>query len=48
MPKDLERALIKAAAKKGYKGKRAKHFVYGTMTNMQEKGEISPWRKLKR
>lgn len=50
MPKALEEALARAFNKrkkagkvKGDKGS----FVYGTMTNMQKKGEIAPWRKLK-
>ena len=34
MPAALERALQKAARKKGYSGERAGNFVYGTMTNM--------------
>jgi hypothetical protein len=50
MPKALEAALGRAYEK----GKRKKKihgdkdsFVYGTMTNMQKKGEIAPWRTLK-
>ena len=47
MPKALEAALMKQAKKKGFSKKRAGAMVYGTMTNMQKKGEIEPWRKLK-
>lgn len=31
MPKQMEKALKKAAKKKGLKGKRADAYVYGTM-----------------
>lgn len=31
MPKKMEKALAKQARKKGYKGKRAKRYIYGTM-----------------
>ena len=48
MPKAVEEALMKAAKKRGMKGKRAKHFIYGTLTNMQKAGSIEPWRKLKK
>lgn len=34
MPKFLEDALKKAAAKKGFSGKRADRYVYGAMNNM--------------
>lgn len=34
MPKFLEDALKKAAAKKGFSGKRAKKYVYGAMNNL--------------
>ncbi len=34
MPKFLEDALKKAAAKKGFSGKRADRYVYGTMNRM--------------
>ena len=34
MPKFLENALKKAAAKKGFTGKRADKYVYGAMNNM--------------
>ena len=34
MPQFLERALRKAAAKKGFRGKRADRYVYGGMNNM--------------
>ena len=34
MPKDLERKLKAQAKKKGYKGKRAARYVYGTMNEM--------------
>lgn len=37
MPKRLEKALVKQARKKGYKGKRLDRFVYGTMNNMRKK-----------
>ena len=49
MPKALEEALKKAYSKPGAKlhGKDAKSMVYATMTDMQKKGEIAPWRKLK-
>lgn len=33
MPKALEDALKKAAAKKGFKGKKADAYVYGTLYN---------------
>ncbi len=52
MPEKVENALRKVARKFIAKGKlRGKgaigHFVYGTMTNMQKRGEIPKWRKLK-
>lgn len=49
MPKALEDALMKAFSKKKAKkyGKTAKEMTYATMTNMQKKGDIAPWRKLK-
>lgn len=47
MPTPVEEALKKVARSKGMTGERAGHFVYGTMTNMQKKGEIDPWRTLK-
>lgn len=31
MPKELERKLKKEASKKGFKGKRADKYVYGTL-----------------
>lgn len=31
MPKEMERALKKSAAKKGLKGKRRGAYIYGTM-----------------
>ena len=34
MPKFMESVLKKAAAAKGFKGKRADHYVYGAMNNM--------------
>ena len=34
MPKELERKLFRSAHRKGYKGKRAKRYVYGTMNAM--------------
>ena len=48
MPKPLEDALLKAFSKPGAKtyGKTPKEMEYATMTNMQKKGEIAPWRKL--
>jgi len=50
MPKALEDALTKAYSKKGAKlhGKSKKSMVFATMTNMQKRGEIAPWRTLKR
>lgn len=39
MPKKMEKALKKAAKKKGLKGDRAKAYVYGTM---QEKTDWKP------
>ena len=50
MPKALEDALMKAYSKKGAKlhGKDKKSMVYATMTNLQRRGSIEPWRKLKR
>ncbi len=49
MPKALEEKLMQAFRRKGAKkyGKSAKEMTYATMTNMQKKGEIEPWRKLK-
>ena len=37
MPKKLHRKLKRQARKKGYKGKRADRYVYGTMTNIEKK-----------
>lgn len=37
MPKKVEKALKKAARKKGMKGERADAFVYGTMKNMEKR-----------
>lgn len=37
MPKKVEAALKRVAHKKGYKGKRADAFVYGTMENMKKR-----------
>ena len=34
MPEFLERQLKKAAAKRGFKGRRADRYVYGTMNKM--------------
>lgn len=34
MPKKVEKALLKSAHKKGYKGKRAKEYVYATMNKL--------------
>jgi len=48
MPKAVEDALKKAGRAKGYSGERLGHFVYGTMTNMQKKGEVDEWRPLKK
>lgn len=50
MPKAVEEALMKAFSKRGAKlhGKNKKSMVYATMTRMQERGSIAPWRKLKR
>jgi len=49
MPRELEQALMKSFSKKKAKlhGKSKKSMVFATMTNMQKKGEIEPWRKLK-
>lgn len=58
MPKAVEEALDKAASKLGKMGKLKRkkgeslseakeHFKFGTMTNMQKKGSIPPWRTLK-
>ena len=48
MPKELEDKLRKQGKKKGYEGDRLAHFIYGTMTMLQKKGSIDPWRKIKR
>lgn len=48
MPKAVEDALRKAGKKKGYKDDRLQSFIYATMTNMQKKGSIPAWRKIKR
>ncbi len=37
MPKALHKKLKKAAKKKGLKGKSAKKYVHGTMTNLEKK-----------
>ena len=37
MPKKLERKLKKMAKKKGYKGKRANSYVYGTLNKIKKK-----------
>ena len=42
MPKKMEEALKKQAAKKGLKGKRANAFVYGTL---QKKTDWKPGKK---
>lgn len=44
MPKKMERALKKAAKKKGLKGKQADAYIYGTLrkTGWKPKGEKSP------
>jgi hypothetical protein len=34
MPKALERKLKAVARRRGYKGKRAKRYVYGTMNKL--------------
>lgn len=48
MPQAVESALRKVAAKHASWGKKRQDaFVYGTMTNMQKRGEIAPWRKFK-
>lgn len=48
MPKPLEDALLKAFSKPGAKlyGKTPREMEFATMTNMQKKGKIKPWRKL--
>lgn len=48
MPAAVERALERAGEKKGYSGERLEHFKYGIMTNMQKRGSIAPWRKIKK
>lgn len=48
MPKAVEDALMKVGRKKGMSGDRLQSFVFATMTNMQKKGSIEPWRKLKK
>jgi hypothetical protein len=35
MPKELHKKLKKQAKKKGYKGERAKRYIYGTMQKRQ-------------
>lgn len=45
MPKKMEKALKRAAKKKGLTGKRARAYVYGTM---QEKTDWKPKRKKKK
>lgn len=44
------RAVRNMKKKHGYKtlGEARKAFKYATMTNMQKRGEIPAWRKLKR
>lgn len=37
MPKELHRKLKAQAKKKGYKGERAKKYVYGTMNRIEAK-----------
>lgn len=34
MPQFLKDALAKTAAKKGFSGKRAAHYIYGALNNM--------------
>jgi hypothetical protein len=36
MPKKLENKLKREAAKRGYRGDRARRFVYGTLTNLKK------------
>jgi hypothetical protein len=48
MPRAVERALRRRGRKKGYSGERLEEFVYSIMTDMQKKGKIRPWRKLKK
>ncbi len=47
MPLPVEDALKKVAARQGLSGEKAGNFVFGTMTNMQKRGSIVPWRTLK-
>ena len=37
MPKELHRKLKAQARKKGYKGKRANRYVYGTMAKVEKR-----------
>lgn len=37
MPRAVHRALTRAGKKKGYRGERLRHFVFGTMTNMEKR-----------
>lgn len=37
MPKKIEKALMKSAAKKGLKGERKNAYVYGTMAKIKKK-----------
>jgi len=59
MPNKVEDALGRVASKYAKQGKlkrkkgdsleQAKdRFLYGTMTNLQKRGSIAPWRKLKK
>lgn len=57
MPQAVEDALRKVANKYARKGKlkgkedslekQKKHFIYGIMTKMQERGSIGKWRTIK-
>jgi len=40
MPLKLERKLKRQAKKKGFKGKRADRYIYGTMAKLKKKGYI--------
>lgn len=60
MPQAVEQNLMRAAHQMANKGKlkkkkkgeslldASKRFTYATLTNMQRKGQVVPWRKLKR
>jgi len=47
VPKELEQKLEREYRKKGLKGKRLQHAVYGTMTNILKKQHAAPRGKRK-